>query len=64
MDNLNNKDYAEILEKVAAKLKELDEPISQKTISAIGEVARDVIEEGRKASKLQKETSNEKFIEK
>ena len=61
---MDNEEYAELLEKVAAKLKELDEPISQKTISAIGEVARDVIEEGKKANKLQNESSNEKFIEK
>ena len=61
---MDNEEYAELLEKVAAKLEELDEPISQKTISAIGEVARDVIEEGKKANKLQNESSNEKFIEK
>ena len=48
---MDNKEYAEILEKVAARLKELDEPITQKTISSIGEVARNVIEEGKKKSK-------------
>ena len=48
---MDNNEYAELLEKVAARLKELEEPISQKTISAIGEVARDVIKEGKKESK-------------
>ena len=55
---MDNEEYAELLEKVAARIRKLDEPISQKTISAIGEVARDVIGEGRKAIELQNESSN------
>ena len=45
---MDNEEYAELLEKVAARLRKLDKPISEKTISAIGELARDVIGEGRK----------------
>ena len=53
---MDNKEYAELLEKIAARLKEIEEPISQKTISAIGEVARDIIKEGQRK---QARTSND-----
>ena len=46
---MDNEEYAELLEKVAARLRELDEPISQRTISSIGEMARNIIAEGKKA---------------
>ena len=45
---MDNKEYAELLEKVAARLRNINIPISQKTISAIGEVSRSIIEEGKR----------------
>ena len=58
---MNNEEYAELLEKVAARLKKIKTPISQKTITAIGEVSRCIIKEG-KMDEFFKENPNFSYI--
>ena len=59
---MDNEEYAELLEKVAARLKKIKTPISQKTISAIGEVSRCIIKEGQ-MDEFFKENPNFSYIE-